>query len=109
MRRPNAKHCPSRRRPLRRRSGKPSTRLELSHGGGGVLIGEEAAVAVVGGAAGDVEDPVRGFERDPVGIGEVDRLDDVVVDDVGDLAARVLQAAAEIVERFLSSGRFNDT
>ena len=35
-----------------------------------------------------IDHPVRGFERDPVGVGEVDGAHHAVLDDLGDLRAR---------------------
>ena len=74
---------------------------ELLDGGDGVRVGEEPVIAVVGGAAGCIENPPGGFQGDPIGIGEVDGADGAVVDDVGDLAVGALQPLPQIVERIL--------
>ena len=48
---------------------------------------------------GGVHDPVGRLQRDAVRVGEVDRPDEAVVDDVGDFAVRVLQPFAEVDQR----------
>ncbi len=72
--------------------------LEFLECGDWVRVGEEPAVVVVGGAAGRVEDPPRYFERDQVGVGEVDGADAAVIDDVDDFAVSGLEAPTEVVE-----------
>ena len=70
-------------------------------GGHGVGVGEVARIVVVGRAASGVVHPPGGFERDAVGVGEVDRADATVVDDVGDLAVSALQALLKLEKRVL--------
>ena len=66
---------------------------QLGARGDRVGVAEERGVGEVGGPAGAVDDPPRRLERDAVGVGEVDRPDEAVVDDRGDLATRPPAAA----------------
>ena len=66
-----------------------------------VRVAEQAVVAVVGVAPGGVERPPRRLEGDAVRVGEVHGPDEAVVDDVGDLAAGVLEAVAQGEQRLL--------
>ena len=78
--------------------------LEFLECGDGIGVGEGVGVVVVGGAAGGVVDPPGGFERDAVGVGEVDGADGVVVDDVADFAVGAFEASLEVDERCLRRG-----
>ncbi len=74
---------------------------EFFQRGHGVLVAEDADVVVVGHAGGHVLHPPRRLERDPVRIGEIDRVNGAVVDDVGDLAVVVDEPLAQRGQRGL--------
>src|SRR3954470_441384 len=61
--------------------------VQLADGGHRVGVAEQLDVLVVGGPAGGVADPPARLQGDAVGVGEVDRADEAVVDDGRDLAA----------------------
>ena len=69
--------------------------------GNRVRVGEQPLVAVVDRPTGRVERPPRRLERDAVGVAEVDRAQEAVVDDVGDLAAVLLEPVLQTVQRIL--------
>ena len=75
---------------------------QLPDRGDRVGVAEEAVVVERDlGPAGRVDDPVRGLERDAVGVVEVDRADEAVVDDVGDLAVGGLQPGPQVEQGLL--------
>jgi hypothetical protein len=67
-------------------------------------VAEELLVCVVGVPAGGVDHPPGCLEGDPVGVGDVDRAHDLVIDHLGDLAPVLCSAS-----RACSSGRLKDT
>ncbi len=81
--------------------GQPSRGGQLPHGRHRVGVGEQIGVREVDRGGGGVDHPPRRLQRDAVGVGEVDRVHHVVVDDLGDLAVVRQQALAQLEERVL--------
>jgi hypothetical protein len=82
----------------------PAGLLEFSERGNGVGIAEIAGVVVVDGPAGGVVHPPGCFERDAVRVGEIDRADAAMVDDVSDFAVGASQAPLQVDERVFVGG-----